>query len=627
MKNLSFRLKLLVVLVSAVAGLAVILAVAYNGLRLQGLANDQVQRLSRVSGQLSALAINASRFRLAIHDLNDETLPAYLETLAAQQAELPARLNEDLAQLEGAAVADQVKAYHAQFDRFLSLSSEVARLNQEVGFTRSSGLRGKVGQIGDRFNTPVIAFSAARANLGLLRDIERDLVQDASEERQQRFRERYEAFQADLQAIAQLARFSDLVAEYQAAIDEAIRVNAARDASRKALAEALVQLDAQQNQLIQAMNELTDGARVQAEQSSTEAMVMLFGVGLSMVIVVILVISWISISVRSTLREISEDLEKIRAGDLTARLHVNHRRNDEFDVLSEAVNEMAAGLVNLVGDVVRSADSTARMIADLNREIGSLNQSNQAVNDQVGSAASRTEEISGVISGIALTTGELSQKAEQTYRAAEDGSQTLGQALGSLKETARVVRGTHDKLRQLGTLSQDIDSVIGMINELANQTNLLALNAAIEAARAGEAGRGFAVVADEVRTLAERTMHATGQITGTVDAIKGAIGDALQTMVEAQKHLEGVEENSEQAGEVMHGIESRAQDSAGSAEQMSRMVGDASSAVRQISTDMERVARQVRGDSDSIGSITSNAERVSALLAELNRKAGTFVVQ
>lgn len=591
MKNLSFRLKLLVVLVSAVAGLAVILAVAYNGLRLQGLANDQVQRLSRVSGQLSALAINASRFRLAIHDLNDETLPAYLETLAAQQAELP------------------------------------ARLNQEVGFTRSSGLRGKVGQIGDRFNTPVIAFSAARANLGLLRDIERDLVQDASEERQQRFRERYEAFQADLQAIAQLARFSDLVAEYQAAIDEAIRVNAARDASRKALAEALVQLDAQQNQLIQAMNELTDGARVQAEQSSTEAMAMLFGVGLSMVIVVILVISWISISVRSTLREISEDLEKIRAGDLTARLHVNHRRNDEFDVLSEAVNEMAAGLVNLVGDVVRSADSTARMIADLNREIGSLNQSNQAVNDQVGSAASRTEEISGVISGIALTTGELSQKAEQTYRAAEDGSQTLGQALGSLKETARVVRGTHDKLRQLGTLSQDIDSVIGMINELANQTNLLALNAAIEAARAGEAGRGFAVVADEVRTLAERTMHATGQITGTVDAIKGAIGDALQTMVEAQKHLEGVEENSEQAGEVMHGIESRAQDSAGSAEQMSRMVGDASSAVRQISTDMERVARQVRGDSDSIGSITSNAERVSALLAELNRKAGTFVVQ
>ncbi|MBW7860301.1 MAG: methyl-accepting chemotaxis protein [Rhodocyclaceae bacterium] len=375
------------------------------------------------------------------------------------------------------------------------------------------------------------------------------------------------------------------------------------------------------------MNELTDGARVQAEQSSTEAMAMLFGVGLSMVIVVILVISWISISVRSTLREISEDLEKIRAGDLTARLHVNHRRNDEFDVLSEAVNEMAAGLVNLVGDVVRSADSTARMIADLNREIGSLNQSNQAVKDQVGSAASRTEEISGVISGIALTTGELSQKAEQTYRAAEDGSQTLGQALGSLKETARVVRGTHDKLRQLGTLSQDIDSVIGMINELANQTNLLALNAAIEAARAGEAGRGFAVVADEVRTLAERTMHATGQITGTVDAIKGAIGDALQTMVEAQKHLEGVEENSEQAGEVMHGIESRAQDSAGSAEQMSRMVGDASSAVRQISTDMERVARQVRGDSDSIGSITSNAERVSALLAELNRKAGTFVVQ
>ncbi len=627
MKNLSFRLKLLVVLVSAVAGLAVLLAVAFNGLRLQGLTNEEAQRLARLSGQLNGLAIDALRLRQAIHDLDDATLPAYLNALATQQAELPRMRDRDLATLEGSRIADQVGAYYAQYDRFLSLSREVAGLNQQVGFTRTTGVRGQVGQIGDRFNTPVIAFSAARDNLAALREAEFDVVQNASDENQQRFRERYDAFVADLHAIGQFNRFGEVVTEYLSNVEQAISLNAARNSSREALAGQLVQLDEMQNRLIQEMSHLTDEARADAERSSNQAMATLFGVGVSMVIAVVLVILWITVSVRGTLRSITEDLSRIRAGDLTARLPVNRRRNDEFDALSEAVNGMAEGLVALVGDVVRSADNTGRMIHELNREIGSLNQSNRLVNEQVGSAAKRTEEISEVIGHVAHTTDDLNEKADQTYRAAADGSETLGQALSSLKDTGRVVRDTHDKLKQLGTLSTDIDSVIGMINELASQTNLLALNAAIEAARAGDAGRGFAVVADEVRTLAERTVLATGRITEIVDSIKGSIGGALHTMVEAQTHLDGVEAHSGQAGEAMLGIESRAQDSAGFAEQMARMIGEASASARQISEDMDRVAQRVRSDSASIGSITSSADRAAALLADLNRKAGTFVVQ
>jgi methyl-accepting chemotaxis protein len=195
-----------------------------------------------------------------------------------------------------------------------------------------------------------------------------------------------------------------------------------------------------------------------------------------------------------------------------------------------------------------------------------------------------------------------------------------------LKETGTVVRETHEKLKELGNLSSDIDSVIGMINDLASQTNLLALNAAIEAARAGEAGRGFAVVADEVRTLAERTVDATGRITEIVEAIQGSTGNALNTMIQAQKHLEGVEHHSEEAGEAMHSIESRAQDSATSAEQMSQLIRDVSTAARQISEDMDRVAQSVRNDSGSITTITQNADQVAQLLDELNQKASTFVV-
>lgn len=626
MNNLSFRLKLVIVMVASVVGLAALLSVGYNGLRQQQLTNTQVQNLNQVNSQLNDLAMNALRFRQSMRDLNNSNLSQFLEAVASLQSDLPALQEEGSRLISGTGAEDDFERYYQQYDRFLSLSREVAVFNQEVGFSRTTGLRGEVSGVGEALQENMSFLSMVRDRVIAMRDAEVDLIIEASMDNQMVFEDAYNVFYSDLDAIGLLDRFTEQVDDYRSAIDRLIEAGMLLDARQNALAAQLNQLDGLQAQVSEQMDALVVEARRQAEQSSAQAITALILVGAIVALLVVLVGSWITVSVRNTLKHITEDLSKIQAGDLTARLTVNRKRNDEFDALSEAVNGMAQGLGSLVSDVVRSAGTSARMIQELNQEITRLNSSNQQVNAQTDSVATSTEEISATISSVSDTTHDLNEKAEQTYQAATHGAATLNQALAALKETGGVVRETHEKLKELGDLSSDIDSVIGMINDLASQTNLLALNAAIEAARAGEAGRGFAVVADEVRTLAERTVDATGRITAIVESIQGSTGNALDTMVQAQKHLEGVEHHSEEAGEAMHGIESRAQDSATSAEQMSQLIRDVSTAARQISEDMDRVAQSVRNDSGSITTITQNADQVAQLLSELNQKASNFIV-
>ena len=626
MNNLSFRLKLMIVLVASIAGLAALLAVGYNGMRQQQETNNQVQNLDLVSNQLNGLAMNALRFRQSMRDLNDANLEQFLGEVTTQREALTDQQEAGARLITGTGIEDDYERYYVQYDRFLSLSQEVARFNQEVGFSRSTGLRGEVSVIGEELQESLSFLSMVRDRVIAMRDAEVNLTIEASANNQMAFEDAYNVFYSELDAIGLLDRFTEQVEAYRSTIDRFVEAGTSLDARQNALAAQLGQLDSLQTTVSAEMNQLVDDARSQADQSSAQAVATLIIVGLIVAALVILVGAWITVSVRSTLMHITEDLGNIQAGDLTARLAVNRKRNDEFDALSEAVNGMAKGLGSLVSDVVRSAGTSAQMIQELNQEITRLNSSNQQVNAQTDSVATSTEEISATISSVSDTTHDLNEKAEQTYQAATHGAATLNQALVALKETGGVVRETHEKLKELGNLSSDIDSVIGMINDLASQTNLLALNAAIEAARAGEAGRGFAVVADEVRTLAERTVDATGRITVIVEAIQGSTGNALETMVQAQKHLEGVENHSEEAGEAMHGIESRAQDSATSAEQMAQLIRDVATAARQISEDMDQVAQSVRNDSGSITTITQNADQVAQLLGELNQKASNFIV-
>jgi methyl-accepting chemotaxis protein len=264
------------------------------------------------------------------------------------------------------------------------------------------------------------------------------------------------------------------------------------------------------------------------------------------------------------------------------------------------------------------------MVDELNGAIGSIATNNRSVSSRTNSLAVATDDISSRITTLSATTAELQQHSSETYNSAKAGAGTIRAVLENLSGTVEAVNRTSQQLDELGTLSADIDNVIGMINDLANQTNLLALNAAIEAARAGEAGRGFSVVADEVRSLAEKTVDATSRITEIVSTIQNSTQNAIATMQQGQQRLHLIEENGGQAEEAMRTIEHNAQTSSSAATSMAGSIQDVAATAVQMSTEMERIAHQLSEDTHSIEVIVDKAQSIHNMTDSLADKTRIF---
>ncbi|MCH8551512.1 MAG: methyl-accepting chemotaxis protein [Natronospirillum sp.] len=594
---------------------------------MQQATNNEVQRLTLVGSQSDTMALNALQFRERMRELSDDTLGEFEADIEAEQISVVEQREVDLERVGDPMARIELEDFYEAYSGFLEIALTLALTEQTVGFQRTTGLRGQLLGAGNELQEAVSFLSMIRDDLTALRDAEINYLLDANQANGAALDEAYDIFLDMLVGLSLDDRFTDELTIYTSALGDYRAAAGELRSLRSELSLVMINLDQQQEVVNEVLGELTANARAEASASSALAMAGLMIGSLVIGAVVVAVVLWITFSVRGSLKQIMHDLKKVQSGDLTARLYVNEARNDEFDQLSSAVNGMTEGLGALVADVVRSADQSARMIQELTREIASLNESNQHVNEQTGSVAASTEEISATISDISETTRQLSEQAEKTYGSATNGAKTINDALNSLRETGTVVGEIGEKLNQLGELSADIDGVVDMINELASQTNLLALNAAIEAARAGDAGRGFSVVAEEVRTLAERTVDATGRINTIVDTIQSSSKSAIDTMASGRKHLEAVETYGQEAETAMHEIESDARESATAAEQMSHSVQEVSKAARQISQDMDEVAQRVRHDTSSIHTVNDNANQVEKLLSDLDQKAGAFTVE
>ncbi len=626
MKNLTFRVKLFLVAAAAVIGLVLLTATGLYGLRSQQTSNEYVQQVTSVTSYLDSSGLTALQLRERLRDVDTDNADAFIADVQATREGIePIR-----ADIDGQLADDQVRAsvdsFYDQFEVFLNQLEAVVAQSRVLGFSRTEGLRGEVTELRETMLSDMDYLSMLRGSLTNLRDAQVNFLVEANAQTRAAYEEAMNGLVTELQDYRMYEQFEELIAPFRERMDAYWQESQVLTQLRADMREASIGLDRQQAQVNEVLGELAQQARADAAENSSLAMTALLAVSAVVALIVIIVVASITISVRRTMGQIMRDLKAVQAGDLTARLPVNRRRNDEFDQLSESVNGMTRGLGALVSDVVKSSSTSTSMIRGLSKDITSLNKSNQQVNEQTSSVAASTEEISATISDVADTTQTLSDKSERTYQSATQGASTLNQALNSLRETGEVVRQTHTKLSELGDLSADIDSVIDMINELASQTNLLALNAAIEAARAGEAGRGFSVVAEEVRSLAERTVDATGRITHIVDTIQSSTKQALTTMDSGRQHLESVEKHSASAEEAMHGIEADARDSATAAEQMASAVNEVSKAARQISQDMDEVAQRVRRDTSSISNVKSSADHVSGLLEDLDHKASAFRV-
>ena len=252
-----------------------------------------------------------------------------------------------------------------------------------------------------------------------------------------------------------------------------------------------------------------------------------------------------------------------------------------------------------------------------------------AASDQADVAtnmAASVEELSVSIDHVTEFASEAESVSRASGSASLDGGGVIQRAADEMSHIAETVNGSATAIRELESYSVEISSIVNVIKEIADQTNLLALNAAIEAARAGEQGRGFAVVADEVRKLAERTALSTKQIGGMIEKVQSSSRHAVSEMENSVQQVEAGVDLARQAEQSIGTIQVSSSQVADAVNEISLAIKEQSSAAREIAQNVERVAQMTEQGSLASQAAASLAADVNSLSGELRRLAETFKI-
>jgi len=311
-------------------------------------------------------------------------------------------------------------------------------------------------------------------------------------------------------------------------------------------------------------------------------------------------------------------------GSLKARLDGKLLRNDETGEQGRWINSFVDKIDDTVTQVLRVADrvgAAARELAGITDKVagGSRQQTEAAASatnavggisgsiDQVGSLAASTEHISGQSSDLSRS-----------------GKTVVQNAAAEIEKIAATIAVSASSMQQLGARSQEISKIVKVIKEIADQTNLLALNAAIEAARAGEQGRGFAVVADEVRKLAERTTRSTAEITGMIDAIQRETQLAVATMQQCRQQADQGVTLAAEAGQSLERINEGANNTLSMVSNMVAATREQQAAGTEISSHIERIARMADSNHQEVARAEDSVRVLELLAADLQKAVSKF---
>lgn len=325
-----------------------------------------------------------------------------------------------------------------------------------------------------------------------------------------------------------------------------------------------------------------------SKNASQSNFFIIFSIILTIIVFIVSIVIGLVMSskITSPLRKTVELMEKVAAGDLRNKLDIHTK--DEIGQLANAANGMVTRLRDLISNIMETAQNVAassQQISASTEEIAS------GSTDQANSAQTMSElfkELSAAINSVAESAEAASGLSSETNQVALDGGKVVEASIQGIGQV-------NEQMSRLETDSNQIGEIIGVIEEIAEQTNLLALNAAIEAARAGEQGRGFAVVADEVRKLAERSGDATKQITNIIKGMQNNTGTSVKFVSEAV-------EKTKQIGEAF--------------ERIIQMVGDSSTKANEIAAASEEQAAQSNEVMGSIETISAASEEASSAAEE-----------
>ena len=355
-------------------------------------------------------------------------------------------------------------------------------------------------------------------------------------------------------------------------------------------------------------------------RSHTITMSLLIGAGA--LVLIGLVCAWLVRSILVPLAQVQEATRRVAEGDLTRP--VETRGHDEFAQLLKDCAAMQASLRDMVRSIQQGAtditDTSARLASATSQIATATEEQTQATS---GMAAS-VEEMSVSINHVADRANDVRSAAGESGRLSGEGRAVMERLQAGSQAASTAVESSAARISELEGLSTQISTVVNVIRDVADQTNLLALNAAIEAARAGEQGRGFAVVADEVRKLAERTAKSTREITEMIVRIQQVTADAVASMGTSVDMVHEGATFSEQATAAIVQIESQVSAVITAVDEISTALTEQSTASMDIARRVERVAQMNDENSSAVGANAELAAHLSRLAGSLQQQATRF---
>ncbi|MBX3043027.1 MAG: PAS domain-containing protein [Candidatus Kapabacteria bacterium] len=310
------------------------------------------------------------------------------------------------------------------------------------------------------------------------------------------------------------------------------------------------------------------------------------------------------------IEETSNVMSIFATGDLTSRILSEYQ--GDFARLKNDINAFAESLSDLITQLSDSIQNTASAAHEISSTAESLAAASQEQSAQADEVANAVEAMSRTITENAMSASRTADVATKNSSMASESGKVVEQTVSKMKDIATVVKNSATNIEQLGESSKQIGEIISVIDDIADQTNLLALNAAIEAARAGEQGRGFAVVADEVRKLAERTTEATKQIAKMIKGIQHETEQAVIAMNKGTVEVQSGIELADLAGESLKQILT-------STHEVLDMVNQIAAASEEQSATSEQISKNVIAISKVTADSTSRVEDVAKTSDELAR--------
>ncbi|WP_330208082.1 methyl-accepting chemotaxis protein [Pseudomonas sp. Z13] len=331
---------------------------------------------------------------------------------------------------------------------------------------------------------------------------------------------------------------------------------------------------------------------------------------------------WLLRSKLQPLGDLVRQAEALGAGDLSARLNVSS--HDEIGQLARSFNQMGEALSTMVSHIRKAAEDVNSRAQALSGLSGGAYEGMEQQSGEITSMAGAVEEFSATSLNIADNMGNTERLAQDNAQQTRIGRTSMQKASSSLEHIATALNSTATVINTLGQRSQEIGGIVGVITAIAEQTNLLALNAAIEAARAGEQGRGFAVVADEVRNLASRTRQATDEISGMIQSIQQETGNAISTMEQGNVLMqEGLARNSDVASALAR-IDEQSRSAGQQFAAITTATQEQSSTATLLSSNLQSIALANSEQREVVSNLAITAKELETLAAGLRHEVDRF---